>query len=78
MTETKKLERVDLILDTESVAWLDAQRLTIRQNVRVRVSRSELVRSLLWGLRETGTDFSTCQTDEDCMAVFLRDDGQTA
>ena len=57
--------RVNVVLDSPSTAWLEEQALMIRRATGAALSRSELLRGMLNGLMQAGTDFSRCRTEAD-------------
>ena len=54
---------VNMILDTASLAWLDEQRLTLRRDTGVAMSRSKLLRGIVSGLRKGGVALSRCKSE---------------
>ncbi len=57
--------RLNVILDRECTTWLDGQALEVRRTSGVALSRSELLRGVLAGLRKAGLDLSRCRTEQD-------------
>ena len=62
--------RLNVILDNQSTAWLEEQALMIRRTSGAALSRSELLRGMLNGLMQAGTDFSCCRSAGDVASVL--------
>ena len=62
--------RLNVILDIESTTWLDEHAVAVRRISGAALSRSELLRGILAGLRKANMDFSLCRTEREVGEVL--------
>jgi len=66
-------QRVNVILGSDCLLWLDKQAVAARQRTGVSLKRSALLRGIVRGLKEASLDLSHCRNEEDVrkMVGFL-------
>jgi hypothetical protein len=57
--------RLNVILSNECIVWLDQQALAIRRASGAAISRSELLRGIVGGLKDMDISFLRCKTEAD-------------
>jgi len=63
--EGKALQRVNVMLSREALAWLEKAALKLHQNTGASVSRSELLRGILRGFVRARLNFCGCRSEEE-------------
>lgn len=71
-----RLDRVNVVLDTETLDWLESKAAQIRERTGATINRSQLIRAVLCALADARLGLGSCRTEVEIrrdLAKYLID-----